>query len=77
MIKKQVTSSNISHIGHDGTTTLFIRFHSGKTYEYPAPMAIYALLAEAESVGKAFHQHVRKAFDGKPVEEACPFTGAA
>lgn len=56
-----VISSTISHIGHDpATKRMSIAFKSGKTYEYGNVSADqFSSLANADSIGKHFHQHIR------------------
>jgi hypothetical protein len=68
MIIKKVVSSNICTIGHEGTT-LYIQFHSGNTYSYSnVPLTAYQQLADAESVGKAFHRVIRGIYQHTLVE---------
>lgn len=62
MTFKDVTSSNISRIGHDGEDMLIL-FNSGVAYRYKAvPKVVYELAAEAESVGQFFHRHIKGQF---------------
>lgn len=58
--QQRVTSENIDMVGHDGGSTLFIRFVKGTCYLYEdCPHSVYESLTKAESVGKFFHQFVR------------------
>ena len=52
----RVVSSNIEAVGHDETTTtLYIKFSSGKTYKYEGVTeAEYENLVGAPSIGKYF-----------------------
>lgn len=62
MLFKDVTSSNIKRIGHDGDD-LLILFNSGVAYRYPAvPKIVYELAIEAESVGQFFHHRIKGKF---------------
>lgn len=46
-----VASSNLSAVGYEGST-LYIRFHSGSTYEYyNVPSSVYNGLMSASSKG--------------------------
>lgn len=56
-----VTSSTISHIGHDpNLNRLTIKFHNGGTYSYDGVSADeHKALLNAPSVGKHFAAHVR------------------
>lgn len=49
-------------MGYDPTTsTLGIRFHSGSEYHYfDVPEELYNGLVSAPSVGRYFHEHVKK-----------------
>ena len=56
-----VSSSNISEIGHEGTT-LYVRFHSGALYAYyNVPENVYHALMSASSHGSCLDLHVKKA----------------
>jgi KTSC domain len=62
MTMRRVTSSAIHSIGHDPETeTTGVRFHSGpKVYEFPDMTAAdHAAFANAESLGKHYHAHVK------------------
>jgi hypothetical protein len=67
----RVVSSNIEAIGHDeATTTLYIRFNSGKTYRYEGVTeAEYENLVGAPSISKYFSKMDIRA-KGKPVADA-------
>lgn len=61
-----VNSSNIKAIGYDAATrTLAIQFHGrgaapGPTWNYhPVTAEGYAVLRDAESVGKYFNDHIK------------------
>ena len=60
---RTVTSSNIAQVGHsEETSTLRVAFNNGGIYEYAGvPRSIYTALIEAESVGKAFNELVKRA----------------
>lgn len=72
-MKPVPSSSNISHVGHDGTD-LFVRFkpsggaEEGKLYRYPGADAshVEAMLQHA-SPGGYFHTTVRGAHKGELV----------
>ena len=56
-----VQSSNIDAIAHDGATTLTVRFKHGGAYAYDgAGPEIFVRLLNAESVGKALNELVKK-----------------
>jgi hypothetical protein len=63
---KKVTSSNLEAIAYEADA-LYVRFASDAVYRYEVPREdSYDHLVEAEhkpelSVGKAFHEHLRKA----------------
>lgn len=58
----KVESSNISEIGHEGTT-LTVKFSNGGTYEYDGvPAEMLGKILTAESPGKFFHQHIKGQF---------------
>lgn len=70
---KEVKSSNIAKIGHDGKT-LTIEFKGSGTYDYadvPAELHDKMMAAHdvGESVGKFFHAHIRNKFTGVKREE--------
>lgn len=56
-----VTSSNIKAVGYDGkTTTLRVRFNSGRTYQYKdVPHEVYTALIGAQSIGKYFLANIK------------------
>jgi hypothetical protein len=61
VIMTEVTSSNILSIGYDDEVkSLYVKFKSGKVYEYEnVPASVYDELSEAESVGKYFNQMIK------------------
>lgn len=60
MEMKQVESSNISAIGHAGHT-MVVQFKNGTKYRYENVSAeLYQRILDAESVGKAFNELVKK-----------------
>lgn len=62
MLRKDVTSSNIKCIGHDGDDMLIL-FNSGVAYRYKGvPKIVYELATEAESVGQFFHHQIKGKF---------------
>jgi hypothetical protein len=57
-----VKSSHLAEIGHEGTI-LEIRFKNGQLYRYyGVSSTVYRLVAQADSVGKAFHEHVKERY---------------
>jgi hypothetical protein len=57
-----VTSTSISHLGHDGTD-LFVRFKNGGEYSFAnVPRQHFEDLLAAKSVGAHFATHVRGKF---------------
>ncbi len=57
-------SSNISHVGYEGTT-LTIKFKSGTTWSYhDVPEHVHRELMAADSVGSYFGSHVKNKFKG-------------
>lgn len=55
---KAVDSSNISHLGHDGSDT-WIRFKSGGLYRYSGvPAQVHQDFVAADSKGSFFRQHL-------------------
>lgn len=59
---KEVTSSNISHIGHEGTT-LTVRFKNGTEWNYhDVPAEVHAELMGANSIGSYFAAKIRRAY---------------
>lgn len=65
MVRTPVTSSQIKSIGHDPETKkLHIEFNGGAVYEYDdVNVELHKSLMEAESHGKHFHTHIKKAVD--------------
>lgn len=61
MIRKPVSSSNISSIGYDPESrSLEIEFHSGGVYQYfNVPESVYNALMSASSHGSYFHHHIK------------------
>ena len=69
MKRQTVVSSNIAEVGHRADT-LFIKFNSGGVYSYQhVALHYYNLLLSSESVGKAFHQHIKNHFVHKKLNE--------
>lgn len=61
---KEVKSSNISHVGYEGST-LTIKFKSGATWSYhDVPEHIHRDLMAADSVGGYFGSFVKNKFKG-------------
>ncbi|MFD1885334.1 KTSC domain-containing protein [Paenibacillus wenxiniae] len=60
---KSVSSSNLSEVGYDATTsTLYVRFHNSGAYAYSnVPESIYNGLMAAASHGSYFDTNVKKA----------------
>jgi hypothetical protein len=56
-----VRSSNLAAVGYDlSSSTLWIRFHNGGTYEYSGvPEHLWAGLMRASSHGSYHHQHIK------------------
>jgi hypothetical protein len=54
-------STAIAAVGHDPeSSTLHVRFHSGRTYAYPDVSAeAHARLMDAGSMGAHFSKHIR------------------
>ena len=62
MVKLIANSSNIRALAHDGARSLVVVFHNGGIYEYgDVPADIAKEVAEAESVGRAFHRLIKAA----------------
>lgn len=60
----RVSSSNVSHLGHDGGSVLRVRYHSGHEYEVDGvTQAAYQSILGSPSIGRA----VRAALDGRRV----------
>jgi hypothetical protein len=59
-----VTSSNLVSVGYDSEEMMLeVAFKSGSIYRYSnVPMNVHVALMVAESKGKFFHQHIRKAY---------------
>ena len=55
-------SSNIESINYnESEQLLFVEFHSGGVYKYSGvPREVFDAMSNAESVGKAFHNIIRK-----------------
>ena len=65
----KVDSSHLSSIGHEDTI-LEVRFKNGALYSYYGVIApVFTALLRAESVGKAFHAHVRGHYPETLVED--------
>ena len=55
---RAVKSSALEAVGHDGDA-LIVRFRGGREYRYPrAPAHLVDAIAEADSPGRYFHEHV-------------------
>lgn len=67
-----VESSNIVALGYDPSTRrLAVAFKSGGIHVYhEVGQAEFAAFADAESVGKHFHAHIRNKFASTKHEEA-------
>lgn len=70
MEMRPVQSSNIEEIGYDPAARhMIIHFKNGNRYRYANISAEHhAALMAAESIGKHFHTHIRKAFAGEKIE---------
>ena len=56
----QVASSAVTHLGHNGTDTLQVRFPSGDTYEYKGVSAMaFQKFVTAKSIGQHFQANIR------------------
>lgn len=57
-----VRSSLISAVGHEERTGLLkVQFHQGGSYMYGnVPVEKYHEMLKADSMGKFFHQHIKK-----------------
>ena len=57
----RVSSSNLADVTYDGaTSTLTVRFHSGRVYAYAnVPANLHAALMSAASKGRFFHRWIR------------------
>ncbi len=63
-----VKSSQLKEVAYDAASeTLYVRFHNtGKVYSYsPVSQEKFDGLLAADSVGKYYHAHIRKAVTGK------------
>lgn len=71
MERKEVDSSNINSVGYSEEKELLeIEFNTGKVYQYEGiEPKLASDLISAESVGKFFHEHIKKGFKGVAVEE--------
>lgn len=67
MEMREVSSSQVSHIGHDPeTSTMHVKFHRGGTYEYSNVTADEcAALMNCSSIGSS----LRAAVAGKPYKK--------
>ena len=63
MDRTQVSSSNIASVGYDSDNmVLEIEFHNGGIYQYfNVPESKYKGLMKADSHGKYFDAHIKKA----------------
>jgi hypothetical protein len=63
MNRVSVSSSNLASVGYDpDTCTLEIKFRSGGVYQYRnVPARIHAGLMSANSHGRYFYAHIKKA----------------
>lgn len=63
MVRTQVNSTILASVGYDaGKQLLEIEFHDGNVYQYShVPESVYEGLMAAESHGRYFDQHVKKA----------------
>lgn len=63
MVRKYVSSSNLSSVGYDSSTnTLEIEFNSGGIYQYyGVPELKYIGLMSASSHGQYFDRYIKKA----------------
>jgi KTSC domain-containing protein len=54
-----VSSSAIAAIGYEGGT-LYVTFHTGRTYPHPGvPYSVFLGLLHAESKGTYYNEHIR------------------
>lgn len=70
---KEVQSTNISHVGHEGTT-LKVRFHSGAEWHYAdVPSGVFDEMMHrndhGESIGKFFHARIKPHYKAMKQEE--------
>lgn len=64
---ESVESSFIDAMGYDPETeTCRVRYRDGKEFDYRLTQAEYDRWRNAPSVGKYFHQHVKKQFTARP-----------
>lgn len=63
MNRVPVTSSNLASVGYDHLSqVLEVEFHNGGVYEYlDVPAAVHEGLMGAESHGRYFDRHIKKA----------------
>lgn len=62
-----VTSSNIASIGYEGST-LYVRFNSGRLYEYyNVPESVHNSLMSASSKGGYLAAHVKGSYHYKQI----------
>lgn len=64
---KPVSSSSISHVGHDPQTqTLTVKFANGGLYHYDGvPASEHDALMSAPSVGKHFAERIRNKYSAR------------
>lgn len=64
-----VISSNLDSVGYDAMSkTLYVRFHSGKSYSYSnVPESVYRGLMEASSKGRYFAANIRDSYQYTPL----------
>ena len=64
---QEVKSQMLSHVGYnEATQVLSVRFHNGKTYNYPGVSADeHKALMAAESIGKHFAVNIKNRFVGQ------------
>ena len=64
MDRHAVQSQNLAEVGYCADTmVLEVAFHSGRVYQYfDVSESVYFELMRAESVGKYFNAHIRRAY---------------
>ena len=63
-----VKSSHIREITADPNGGVRVTFANGSTYHFPkAPTDLADKCLSARSVGQAFHQHIRRKYQGRQV----------
>jgi hypothetical protein len=66
---KDVTSSNIAAVGHEGEF-LYVKFKSGPVWRYhPVNAATYEEMLRAESIGSYFAKYIKSSFHAEKVSE--------